>query len=227
MAGWIKLHRAIDKWGWKTDPNTMALWIHLLVNANYETCYFLGHEIPAGSLPTGLPSLAERTGLTVSQVRTSLNKLKMTGEIAVKVTPKFSIISITKWCDYQADDRHSSSPIAGGSQANSNTIRNKEIKNIRNKNIFIGEVSPKPKRGVHFSVFVNEEKVKDPEIGVDACPDDFYEVAKSMHLSDIAVTEWSKFHDYWIAQTGSKSVKADWLATWRNWLRNSQNFKKG
>lgn len=28
------------------------------------------------------------------------------------------------------------------------------------------------------------------------------------------------FRDYWIAQAGSKAVKADWSATWRTWVRN-------
>lgn len=27
------------------------------------------------------------------------------------------------------------------------------------------------------------------------------------------------FRDYWVAQPGQKGVKADWLATWRNWVR--------
>jgi uncharacterized protein YdaU (DUF1376 family) len=30
------------------------------------------------------------------------------------------------------------------------------------------------------------------------------------------------FRDYWIAQPGSKGLKADWLATWRNWVRNTR-----
>lgn len=30
------------------------------------------------------------------------------------------------------------------------------------------------------------------------------------------------FRDYWIAQPGSKGVKADWTATWRNWIRNTR-----
>jgi uncharacterized protein YdaU (DUF1376 family) len=28
------------------------------------------------------------------------------------------------------------------------------------------------------------------------------------------------FRDYWIAQSGAKAVKLDWLATWRNWIRS-------
>jgi len=35
-----------------------------------------------------------------------------------------------------------------------------------------------------------------------------------------------KFHDHWIAQPKSKGVKADWLATWRNWCRNEPGPKK-
>ena len=29
----------------------------------------------------------------------------------------------------------------------------------------------------------------------------------------------SRFKDYWTAQAGSKGVKLDWDATWRNWVR--------
>jgi len=29
-----------------------------------------------------------------------------------------------------------------------------------------------------------------------------------------------RFRDYWISQPGSKGVKLDWTATWRNWVRN-------
>src|SRR5205814_92454 len=31
--------------------------------------------------------------------------------------------------------------------------------------------------------------------------------------------ELLKFRDYWIALPGAKGLKADWPATWRNWIR--------
>ncbi len=31
----------------------------------------------------------------------------------------------------------------------------------------------------------------------------------------------SQFKDYWIGLSGARAVKRDWLATWRNWCRNS------
>lgn len=33
--------------------------------------------------------------------------------------------------------------------------------------------------------------------------------------------EAAKFHDYWKGVPGSKGVKLDWLATWRNWVRKA------
>lgn len=38
--------------------------------------------------------------------------------------------------------------------------------------------------------------------------------------------ELAKFRDYWIAQGGQKGRKKDWQATWRNWLRNSNEFRQ-
>ncbi len=36
------------------------------------------------------------------------------------------------------------------------------------------------------------------------------------------------FKDYWISKTGKDATKADWLATWRNWLRREvKNGKSG
>ncbi len=35
--------------------------------------------------------------------------------------------------------------------------------------------------------------------------------------------EADKFRDHWHAATGAKASKADWLATWRNWVRNANS----
>jgi hypothetical protein len=35
--------------------------------------------------------------------------------------------------------------------------------------------------------------------------------------------EHEKFTDYWLGVAGSRGVKADWPATWRNWMRKAQD----
>lgn len=32
-----------------------------------------------------------------------------------------------------------------------------------------------------------------------------------------------RFRDHWIAKAGKDGVKLDWLATWRNWVRNEHS----
>lgn len=37
---------------------------------------------------------------------------------------------------------------------------------------------------------------------------------------------YDQFYDYWKAQPGSKGIKLDWFATWRNWVRRDKSFNK-
>jgi hypothetical protein len=40
-------------------------------------------------------------------------------------------------------------------------------------------------------------------------------------------TQNAAFRDYWIAQPGAKGRKADWPATWRNWMRRALEYRGG
>lgn len=102
MAGHIKLDRKILNWEWYQDANTCRLFIHLLLIANHKEGKWQGNLIGRGQLITGLIKLNKETGLTVRQIRTSFDKLKMTGEITIKTTNKFSIITICKYDTYQS-----------------------------------------------------------------------------------------------------------------------------
>lgn len=55
-------------------------------------------------------------------------------------------------------------------------------------------------------------------------PTDFFRYVDEHGCQALAMSEWPKFHDYWVAQPGQRGVKKDWLATWRNWLRKSKEF---
>lgn len=39
--------------------------------------------------------------------------------------------------------------------------------------------------------------------------------------------ELAKFRDHWKSQPGSKGVKTDWAATWRNWCRRAHEYAGG
>ncbi|MEW2911430.1 DUF1376 domain-containing protein [Leisingera sp. JC11] len=57
-------------------------------------------------------------------------------------------------------------------------------------------------------------------------PREWGEWALSQHWPEPVIrAEADKFRDYWHSVAGQKGVKLDWLATWRNWMRNSQTPK--
>ena len=53
-------------------------------------------------------------------------------------------------------------------------------------------------------------------------PDDWLDFCKQERQDIDPRKTFDAFRDYWIAQPGSKGVKADWIATWRNWVRNTR-----
>lgn len=103
--GWIKLHRQMLDWEWYDDTNVFRVFMHLLLKANYEPSRYHGFSIPAGGLVIGRETLAKETFLSERQVRTALDKLKSTNEIAIKSNNHFSIVTITCWDKYQTTDQ--------------------------------------------------------------------------------------------------------------------------
>ena len=101
MNGWIKLHYKFLKWEWSNDPNMVALFLHLLLKANYQGRNWRGQDIKRGELITGLHSLSAETGISLQSLRTCLKRLKSTNEITIKSTNKYSVICIRNYNKYQ------------------------------------------------------------------------------------------------------------------------------
>ncbi len=79
---------------WFNEYQTRHLWIYLLLKANTEPVAFKSTVIDKGELMITVSSLSTATGLTVSQVRTALEKLADSNSIEVKTTNKYSVIKI-------------------------------------------------------------------------------------------------------------------------------------
>jgi hypothetical protein len=92
------------EWEWYTDVPTKVLFLHLLMDANYEENTYQGRVIKRGCLITGLNKLAVETGLTVNQIRYALKKLGSTNEIILDTSPQGTHIQIVKYNDYQNND---------------------------------------------------------------------------------------------------------------------------
>lgn len=149
---WIKIHNKLLDWEWASCPETMALWIHILLRANYEDKRWQGITIPRGSFVTSVDNLASTTGLSAQQVRTSLKRLISTSEITSKSTNRFTIITVCKYDSYQLNEESINKQI---NEPNNNQATNEQqtdnkqitttadIKNTRHKESISSDIDEK------------------------------------------------------------------------------------
>jgi len=102
--GWISLYKKFTYWQWYKDINVKTVFIHLLLKASYEDTTWNNIEVKRGQVITSRKHLAEETGLTEQQIRTSLKKLLSTQEITIQTTNKYTVITIEKYDFYQTSN---------------------------------------------------------------------------------------------------------------------------
>ena len=127
--GWIKIHRQILEWEWYDEPNTLRLFLHLLLKANHKPRNYRGVNIKEGQIMTGYDKLAKELNLSTQKIRTSISKLKSTSEITSVSTSQGTIIQIVKYKDYQVI----TSKLTDEQQTDNKPITtNKNVKNEKN-----------------------------------------------------------------------------------------------
>lgn len=99
--GFIKISRNILEWEWYSDPCTKSVFIHCILKANWKEKTYKGAKIKRGQFVTSLAALAEETGLSIKNVRTALDHLKATNELAIEASPKGRVITVKNYAKYQ------------------------------------------------------------------------------------------------------------------------------
>lgn len=216
MAGrFIKLYDKILKWEWYSDINTFRLFIHLLLKANYKDMSFEGQTIRRGQLVTSLPKLAAGTALSVRQVRVSLEHLKMTGEVTSKSYPKYRVITIVRYDDYQSSDRQDDRQMTGETSAKrqaSDSQNDSKYRNIEQIEEYRNIESPSTRERTTAKRFVPPTK----EEILDFCLEEGYGI------------DVDYLYDYYSSKgwkIGRDSMK-DWKAAVRNWARREEKMQK-
>jgi hypothetical protein len=203
QVGFIKLHRQLLDWEWYSDLNVFRLFTHLLLTVNYEQRKWRGITIEPGQIVVSLQNLAESCGLTFQQTRTALDKLKSTNEITSKTTNNYTLITVVKWKNYQENNTGNNKQITNEQHAVQQTDNN----NLRSK----------------------EERKKERIVGtrftLTTPPPEWIAYCELARPDLNAKEVFAGFRDYWIAKAGKEGIKLDWLATWRNWVRNQKGVK--
>ncbi len=107
--GFILIHRKLlDNPIWTCcTESTLRVWLACLVLANWrDGSWYDGHQevqIPRGSFVSGREKLAAVCHVSEKQIRTALVALEKLQCLAIKRTNKYSVITVTKYNDYQFD----------------------------------------------------------------------------------------------------------------------------
>lgn len=128
--GYIKLHRSLLDWEYWDDRNTTRLLIYILLSANWEEKKWMGEVIDKGSFATSYQNISAKTGLSVKQIRVSMDKLERCNEVARKTTNKYQVIRLLKWDKLQIENIEGQAKgrqRAGKGQQLKNTKKLKEI----------------------------------------------------------------------------------------------------
>ena len=161
--GFVIEPREIMNNEWYTEPNTMHLYRHCRLRANYSDTKWRGIELKRGQFVTSINTLSEETGLSVRQVRTAIDKLVESGYLANKSSNKNRIITVINYaCEQQYDnsvdkqiDKQADSPTADKRHSNDSptaTDNNKNKNNKENKNNRYYRGESKSKRNCSYDL---------------------------------------------------------------------------
>lgn len=189
--GWVKVFYQLLEWEWYGDPNMVALFIHLLLRANYKPSRKGGIEYGRGVVLTSREQLARETGISEQTIRTCLNRLKSTNEITIKSTKKGSIITICNYDKYQSQNEtpnQQNSQPANHQSTNSQPTTNQQLTTcIEYKKERIYYVVVDYAREKFLQDFFSEEKMRSLE---ELCMNMHTDLATMKRLAEAVLNEW-------------------------------------
>ena len=145
MDGWLKLYRSILDSAVFQDAEILKVWIWLLCSVSFEQhdiiCCGKVIHLKSGQIATGRKKIAQCTDLNETKVYRALTALKSLGNIEIKATNKYSIITVVNWDKYQEENgkrttneqQTNSKQTSEEQQNDSKTTQHKNGKNGKNE----------------------------------------------------------------------------------------------
>jgi hypothetical protein len=224
MAGWVKIHRDIQKSPmWLSEPFTRSqAWIDLLLSANHKRGYVRKRGIivtvERGQVGESEETLADRWKWSRGKLRRFLNELISVQQISREPVQqnKFisSLITITNYHDYQKDDTAEEQ----GNDTTTSTTNGQQIVQQTDSKRYSTKKNKNEK---------NEKNEKKKPSGPCPWPDDFVltdhlrELASKHIPADKIELEWEAFK----ARCLSKDEKyVNWEKAWTTRYINYAKF---
>lgn len=133
--GYIKIWRKIEDSGLIQLPNTLAVFMHILLNASHKDMRvgtpngFV--ELQRGQYISGRIQLASRLNQSQQQIRTSLDRLVKLEILTITSTNKYSIYTIENYDNYQDSNQQTTSKVTNKQPTDNQQITTKqELKHL-------------------------------------------------------------------------------------------------
>jgi hypothetical protein len=153
MSGWLKLHRALSTHAISSDPQTLSVWIHILMLANFvESKKVVNGKmitIHPGQLITSRASLAARVGVSESKIQRVLSLLESEQQIEQLTNSRYRLITVLAWDKYQGGEQPDEQPVNIPRTSREHTIRSKEFKK---ESKALGAEAPAPNKKTSLGV---------------------------------------------------------------------------
>lgn len=151
--GFIKIYRKMTEWRWWGNCYGMAIWLYILVNANWKDGYWHGVECKRGEFITSKSKIAEELGVNRRTVSHWLNVFEKDGQIDVTCTRSYTKITVIKYDIFQGQELSSAQPTAQPdaqpsaqqtAQPTAHNRRSKEEKESKKERSIVERSAPKP-----------------------------------------------------------------------------------
>jgi hypothetical protein len=139
-GGYVRLWRKSIESGWLKNPNLWVFWCWCLMKASHkERDVVIGfqqvHLMP-GDFIFGRKKASEELAMSEQTIRTCIETLKKLKNLTIKVTNKYSVVSIVNWSIYQDEEIGINQQINQQLTNNQPTTNHKqECKALKNKTI--------------------------------------------------------------------------------------------
>ena len=201
----VKLDRNLLKWRWFQHPKTLAVWIWLIMNANVEDHDFERETIHRGEVATSYRRIMTDTGLSSKEVRTALNHLKETGEVATRIRQKYQVISILEYSRYQ-DVPAGKTAGKGQAKGRQTAGKGQQYKNVRSK-----EEKNEKNDCVHTPPSRAEVEEFCKDLGITTDIDAFlqYNSAAGWKIGRTKVEDWRPLLMKWVSHDDGSAINSN------------------
>ena len=221
-APWMKFYPR----DWRGDQALRA--VSIAARGLWMECLCIMHEArPYGHLvlngqSVGDDALARMTGAPVDEVSALMAELRQAG--AFSVTREGIIFSRRMTKDHARAGKGRKAVQKRWAQQSDNKEKSDEPNRSPNRD----PITQKPE--ARYQKEKKEEpsgssKKRPTRLPDDWQPDEAFARQQGLSLADVA-RQADRFRDYWRAVPGQKGVKADWNATWRNWVRREAEQRR-